>query len=293
MLSPGDFAIFGAGHGVPYGGETGLNYEVATGSAPAPEAIRRAANQTSNNIDHYDFDLGGPLMAEGRLRLCDMGDLVLAPADGTGNATAIHAFTAQLLARGAVPVLLGGDDSVPLPWLAAFAAGGPVKILQLDAHIDWRDEIGGERMGYSSTMRRASEHPFVTSITQVGMRGIGSARMGEVHAAQDWGARLVTVAEARRLTATGVVDLLPSEGRLVIQVDLDVFDPSVCGAVNAPTPGGFRFEEVTEIVRLAIARHGLAGFSVVELVPDRDPFGLSADVAARLICNAIGAACRN
>jgi agmatinase len=32
-----------------------------------------------------------------------------------------------------------------------------VTILQIDAHIDWRDEVQGERLGLSSTMRRSSE----------------------------------------------------------------------------------------------------------------------------------------
>ena len=55
----------------------------------------------------------------------------------------------------------------------------PFYILQLDAHIDWRNEVDGVREGYSSTMRRASEMPWVKGITQVGMRGVGSAREEE------------------------------------------------------------------------------------------------------------------
>ena len=55
-------------------------------------------------------------------------------------------------------------------------AGRQVVILQIDAHIDWRDEVGGEHWGLSSNMRRASEMAHVTGIVQVGQRGIGSAR---------------------------------------------------------------------------------------------------------------------
>jgi arginase family enzyme len=84
----------------------------------------------------------------------------------------------QVLDRGAVPFLLGGDDSLPIPMLEAFGAhrGKRLTILQIDAHIDWRDEVGGERLGLSSTMRRASEMGHVERIIQVGQRGIGSAR---------------------------------------------------------------------------------------------------------------------
>ena len=55
----------------------------------------------------------------------------------------------------------------------------PFFVLQLDAHIDWRDEVKGVRDGYSSTMRRASEMPWVKGIIQVGARGVGSARREE------------------------------------------------------------------------------------------------------------------
>jgi agmatinase len=291
-LRAGDVAVIGAAHGSPYPARTEVGYETATGSADAPGAVRLAAIQSSSNIDHYDFDLGGPLLGDGARRLVDCGDLVLSPDDGAGNREAIGAATAAVLARRAVPVLLGGDDSVPVPFLAAFGPGAPVDVLQIDAHIDWRESIGGERFGYSSTMRRAAELPFVRSITQVGMRGVGSARTEEVQAARDWGARLVTVVQARALGMAALAESLPVGGRLVVQVDADAFDPSVAPGVNAATPGGFRFEEVAELVRLAVARCGLAGFSLVEIVPARDLAGITAIAGARLVCNAVGALCR-
>jgi agmatinase len=291
-VAPGVIAILGAAHGTPYPAETEVGYDTATGSAGAPAAIRAAACQSSLNIDHHDFDLGGPLLHDGRRELVDCGDLALVPGDGTGNRAAIRAATRAILDRGAVPILIGGDDSVPIPFLAAFDGGPPVDILQVDAHIDWRDTIGGVHEGYSSTMRRASERPFVRSITQIGMRGVGSARPVEVEAARAWGARLVTVPEARRLGPEGIRDLIPAGGRLVIHVDCDAFDPSVCPAVNAPSPGGFGFEELAAILRGVIAGHGLAGFSIVELAPDREGGAISALSAARLTCNAIGAFAR-
>ena len=291
-VAPGAIALLGAAHGTPYPAASEVGYDTATGSAAAPQAIRDAACQSSLNIDHHDFDLGGPLLHDGRRDLVDCGDLALAPGDGPGNRAAIEAAARTILARGAVPFLLGGDDSVPIPFLATFDAGPPVDILQIDAHIDWRDSIGGERLGYSSTMRRASEHGFVRSITQVGMRGTGSARAQEVADARAWGARLVPMHEARRHGALGIAGLIPAGGRLVVQVDCDAFDPSVCPAVNAPAPGGFRFEELAEILRAAIALRGLAGFAIVELAPAREGGTISALAAARLTCNAIGALAR-
>lgn len=287
-----DIVIFGAAYGTPYPTEAEVAYELGTGSADATDAIRSAACESSCNIDHYDFDLGGPLLGNGRRRLIDCGDLVLEPEDGAGNRAAIHRATSAILENNAVPFLLGGDDSVPIPFMRAFARNGPIDILQLDAHIDWRDSIGGVRDGYSSTMRRAAECGYVRSITQVGMRGVGSARAKDVVEASDWGAQLITVEHARRIGPDEIVAVIPDGGNLVIQIDCDVFDTSVCPAVNAPTPGGFRFEEVSEIVQKAIGVRGLAGFSIVELAPKHDTNQISATVAARITCNAIGALCR-
>ena len=291
-IAEGDIAIIGAAYGTPYPTEAEVAYELVTGSEHAPDAIRTAACESSSNIDHYDFDLGGPLLADGGTRLVDCGDLILEPEDAVGNRSAILKATSVILERKAAPFLLGGDDSVPIPFLRAFADNGPVDILQLDAHIDWRDSIGAIRDGYSSTIRRASECGFVRSITQIGMRGVGSARNQEVSDALAWGARLITVNEARSIGTEEIIAAIPQGGNLVIQIDCDVFDTSICPAVNAPTPGGFRFEEVSNIVQKAIAARGLAGFSIVELAPKFDVNQISATVAARITCNAIGALCR-
>jgi agmatinase len=80
-----------------------------------------------------------------------------------------------------------GDDSVAIPFMRAFDDASTLRVLQIDAHIDWRDEVQGERFGYSSTMRRVSELPFVRSMTQIGIRAVGSARREEVEAAKGWG----------------------------------------------------------------------------------------------------------
>lgn len=291
-LSKGDIVILGAGYGSPYPDDNEVSYEVTTASEDAPDAIRNAANESSSNIDHFDFDLDGTLLGNSPRNLVDAGNLNLSSTDGPENRRTIQSAISETLGKGGTPFLLGGDDSVPIPFLAAFKDNGPVDILQIDAHIDWRDTIGGEKYSYSSTMRRASEHPFVRSITQIGMRGVGSARPQEVKIARDWGANLLTVSEVRSVGAQSIIDKIPTNGSLIIQIDCDAFDPSVCPAVNAPTPGGFHFDEIASVVRAVIAARGLAGFSIVELYPSIDGNMISAIVAARITCNAIGALAR-
>ena len=277
----GEIAIIGAGHGTPYGANREVAYAVTTGSAEAPAAIRRAAVQSSSNLDHWDFDLDGPLLADSSVSLVDCGDLPTTAADGPGNRRLIEQATRTLLAAGTLPVLLGGDDSVPIPFHRAFADFSALAVLQIDAHIDWRDTIGGERDGYSSTMRRASELGFVKAIIQIGARGVGSARREEVEAARAWGARILTAAHVRRSGLDAVLAELPDDLPVLIAIDCDAFDPAVLPAVNAPMPGGLWFHEIAAILRVVTAARRIAGLSLVELAPDADPHGISATVAAR------------
>ena len=142
--------------------------------AGAPKAIRNAIAGYAGNLHHVDFDLGGPIFPD-TVTAVDAGDLPCIEADPAANRVAIREAVATVVARGAVPIVIGGDDSVPIPVFEAFHGRGPFTIVQIDAHIDWRDEVAGERFGLSSTMRRASEMAHIERIVQVGQRGIGSA----------------------------------------------------------------------------------------------------------------------
>ena len=119
--------IFGAGHGSTYPGKDSSGYALAA------DAIRAASQDDAALVEHWDFDLGGPLF-DGKPVCCiDAGDLPTAMHDNAGNRARIEAKTREVLALPAVPILLGGDDSVPIPFIASFADHGPVWILQIDA----------------------------------------------------------------------------------------------------------------------------------------------------------------
>jgi agmatinase len=279
----GSAAIFGAVHGTPY--------EAAgpdEGNEAGPDAIRRAITAASIHIDHWDFDFDGPLLNDGMLEAFDLGDVTTFAQDAIANRFNIETVTRAIRQTGAVPLLIGGDDSVAIPFMRGFDDAGPLHILQIDAHIDWRDHIGGEPLGYSSTMRRASELPFVRSMTQVGIRAVGSARREEVETARAWGSRLVTVNEARRRGLEAVADAIPQDGSLLIHIDCDAMDPGTCPGVNALSPGGFDFHEMTALIALAMKGRRLAGFSIVEFQPRADINDISATVAGRLISHVLG-----
>lgn len=278
--------IFGAGHGSTYPGKDSSGYALAA------DAIRAASQDDAALIEHWDFDLGGPLFDGGPISCIDAGDVATILHDNAGNRARIEAKTREILALAAVPILLGGDDSVPIPFLAAFADAGPIWILQIDAHIDWRDSLHGERYGFSNPMRRASEMAHVAGMVQVGLRSVGSARVEEIDAARRYGSRFVT---AREVHAGGVEVALrhiPEGARVVVTLDCDGLDPSIMPGVGARTPGGLSYTQVIDLIAGIGGRARIVGFDLVELYPPADMDGLSAQTAARLVVNAIGAIVR-
>jgi len=277
-----DAVLFGAPHGTPY---QDIDNEVY---AKAPDAMRAAMEEDSAWPDHWDFDLDGPLLGDSDFTIADAGDLKTASQDGISNRTLIETATVEIMATGAVPLMLGGDDSTPIPFIKALAPAGPLTIIQVDAHIDWRDERRGEPLGFSSTMRRASEMAHVERIIQVGIRGLGSARREEVEIARDWGAEIVTARTVHEQGVSVALQHLPEGANCMITFDCDALDSSIMPAVMAPTPGGLTYTQSIDLIAGVVAKARLVAFDMIEFVPERDTNGVAAFTAARIVANAIG-----
>ena len=288
-LHPGDAAvgIVGIPHGVAYP-DPGLT----AGCADAPAAIRRRSARMAAFLDHHDFDLDGPMLPPGSPPVVDLGDVAGSPQDGAGNQARAEGVARATLAADAVPIVLGGDDSVPIPVLRAYEGRGPVWVVQLDAHLDFRDEVDGVRDGYSSTMRRASELAHVERIVQVGLRGVGSARPQDVADARAAGNTLVTARELRQRGVAWVVDRLPPEAPVFLAFDCDVLDPSVMPAVSGLSPGGLGYDDAADLLSGLAARGRVVGASFTELVPGIDDNERSALVVVRLVMRLIAAIAR-
>jgi agmatinase len=275
-------AVFGASHGTPY---RGIDNKIHASSA---NVYRKALGADLDWLSHWDFDFDGPMLPDTKFRAVDLGNLLTKPSDGKGNRKMIEEQTRKILSVGSVPMMFGGDDSTPIPFIAGFSGGPPITILQIDAHIDWRNERLNERQGFSSTMRRASEMPHVWRIVQMGARGIGSARAEEVEAAHNWGARIIPAKQVLSQGIAQVLEQIEPQSHCLISLDLDGLDSSIMPAVAYPTPGGLTFTHVTELIAGVAARARIAGFAMVEFVPKKDLQGVAAFTAARIAAQVLG-----
>lgn len=278
--------IFGVAHGSTYPGEDSGGY------TSAADSIRAASQDDATLVEHWDFDLGGPLFKSKPGCYVDVGNIQTTMHDNEGNRARIEAKTRETLALQAIPILLGGDCSVTFPFLASFSDEGPVWVLQIDAHIDWRDEIHEERYGYSSPMRRASEMSHVAGLVQVGLRSVGSARITDIDAARNYGSHFVTAREVHTRGVAAALQHIPEGARVVVTLDCDSLDPSIMPGVAARTPGGLTYTQVIDLIAGVGSRAKIAGFDLVELYPPADIDGMSSLTAARIVVNTIGSIVR-
>lgn len=276
-----DIAILGIPFGVPYqSGELSPSHD-------APSVIRRQSMRYPEDVHSWDFDLGG-VLAEHYPRVMDCGDLPGDANDPSGNLQRGTLAVRKILDAGAIPVVLGGDDSIPNMVFPAFEGRNPINIVQIDAHIDWRDEVDGITHGFSSPMRRAAELPWVDRIIQVGARGTGTARRVEYEAALAYGARIITAQEVKRAGIESVLEQVPSDVPCYLTIDCDGLDPAIMPGVWSPCPGGLEYFDLLDLIRGLQRKCGLAGLNLVEFVPRRDVNQMGEITAMRIVWYFIG-----
>jgi agmatinase len=277
--------------GIPYGDAYTFE-EIVNDQTNMPAAMRQASDRIVRSPERYDFDLGGPLYDGKPIRTVDCGDVRADPSDLKGHYRRAEAAVRKILAAGALPIAIGGDHGIPIPVLRAMDGEGPITLVQIDQHIDWRDHVNGVREGYSSPIRRASEMDHVGEIFQIGLRATGSARIEEVEAARAYGAHLITAYELHEVGMDPILDRIPDGGRYYLTVDLDGMDPSIAPAVAGPCPGGVTFVQARKLVRGLVRKGRVIGMDVVEITPKHDVNRITCITAGRLIVNLIGAAVR-
>ena len=84
--------------------------------ANGPEGKRKGMSAFTANVAHHDFDAGGAILPHG-IKAVDHGYLAFDKDDAVGNRETIRKAVCQVLEKNAVPIVLGGDDSIPIPML--------------------------------------------------------------------------------------------------------------------------------------------------------------------------------
>jgi agmatinase len=126
-------------------------------------------------------------------------------------------------------------------------------------------------------------------MTQLGLRGTGSARRAEVDAARTYGSRLYTAADVHARGLAPVLESIPADLPLYVTIDADGLDPAAMPGVMAPAPGGLRFDQVAPLLATLARRQPILGLDVVEIAPRFDASNaITCITAGRLIATVLG-----
>lgn len=274
-----DVAILGA----PFDGGT----QFRPGARFGPRAVREASTLFSfGHAGSYDHEDDATYLP-GNVRIVDMGDADIIHTDTVRSHANIETGVRAARAAGALPVTIGGDHSINIPCINAFDDHGDIHILQIDAHLDFVDERHGVRFGHGNPMRRAAEKPYVTGLTQVGIRNVSSTAKEGYATAREMGSDILSVRQARDLSPRALADRLPKQD-IYVTIDIDAFCPSIAPGTGTPSHGGFLYYEVLELLQEVSKSHRIVGIDLVEVAPDYDPTDSTAILAAQLLLNLIG-----
>lgn len=275
-----DVAIIGA----PF--DLGTQYR--SGTRFGPRAIRAASSLYAlRGVSYYDHEFDREFL--GGVRVVDCGDVDMIHMRPDACLQNIHDAISCIVARGALPVVLGGDHSVPIPVVRALRPKGPVYVVQMDAHLDFVDERMGVREGNGNIMRRVAEMSHVEGFAQIGIRGPGSSAPSDFVDARRMGGTIIGPRAIRSKGMAWVLEQIPDNRRYYVTIDIDGFDASLAPGTGSPSTGGLDYYEVTDLLR-GIARKGpVVGFDLVEVAPQYDPTEVTAQLAARVILDFLGA----
>jgi agmatinase len=249
------------------------------GPHAAPSAIRAASTQILPARIDSDLD---PLR---ELDVRDGGDVDVSLADPSGYLAAATDAVSEIVTRGSVPLMLGGDGSVALAMLRALEKEfGKVAVIHLDAHTDCNPPHDGINEGSSAFWVADAEGLVATTASvHVGLRGPG-LNANSVRICNEVGYRTMGMDQ---IVDAGVPATLDQVRQTVgdrpayLCWDMDVFDPSVAPGIFSPSWGGIDAAAGLRFLR------GLAGLRLVaadinNVNPRRDIEGLTASLAAQV-----------
>ncbi len=256
--------------GIPFEGRVNLRH----GADRGPHELRVASDSIETYSPVLDRDLED-------LAIADLGDCELGRGTPREQLSRARDEVTGFWRPGLLPVMLGGDHTATVPVIEALAPAIPeLRILQLDAHPDLREEFLGERYTYASAMARVMDVVPPERVYQVGMR-TGAREEYRRKVPHLYPAHAVHPVEAVR-------ELVPELRRhpLYVTIDVDVLDPAEAPGTGSPEPCGLRAGELVEIVRL-LEPCDVVGTDLVEVAHAFDPSGRTGITASWILREAI------
>ncbi|MEM7023182.1 MAG: agmatinase [Pseudomonadota bacterium] len=244
--------------GIPYG--RGASFGLGAGGGPS--AIVACLDR---QIELYERHTGTEPAERFKIAKLMLDQVAELPPEAM-----VAAVAESLSEHSTFRVVLGGTHAVSIGALRALAAqfqAARVTVLQIDAHLDLRDDdsdyndVDPSRFAHSCVMRRAHEMGF--HICSVGVRAF--ARDEDSYARE----HALQVFEWGRGDEPSVEEVLAaiSTEQVYLSIDIDGFDPAVAPATGTAVPGGLSWDYGTRLIRELFRSKEVVGADIVEVAP--------------------------
>ncbi|MEJ7626014.1 MAG: agmatinase family protein [Ferruginibacter sp.] len=207
----------------------------------------------------------------------------------------VYEQTKQLLEKGKLVALLGGDHSTPFGFFKAIAEKHEeYGILQIDAHCDLRKAYEGFNYSHASIMYNSLEEiPAIKKLVQVGVRDYCEEELDYINNSNEKVVTFFDKAIKERFyegdtwakITDEIIDELPQ--KVFLSFDIDGLDPKSCPHTGTPVQGGLETEQVFYLLKkLLKTNRTIIGFDLNEVGVSHDEW--DENVGARVLyklCN--------
>lgn len=262
--------------GVPFDGTSCFR----RGSNLAPGEMRTNSYNFEAYSSFYDIDLC-------EVNIHDAGDLEVAQdIDSTLDLISVHAN--KFVADGKIPIMLGGEHSLTLPFARACKKKyGDLGFVVLDAHMDMRQEYEGEINSHACISR----HIYEEVTQKYASIGIRSGAREEYEYVRE---KHIKMFSSEDVFARGIENVINEirdsiKGPVYLSIDMDAIDPAYAPALGTPEPYGLTPRDVRTVISCLAPK--IVGFDLVEIAPAYDSGG-TALLGARIVRDFIAASAK-
>jgi len=285
----------------------GVPYDYACGSRPGARWGPQAIRQSSLYFDHFlisesdqnfiDISTGKEFCLKGDIQVVDLGDVELFPMDVERTMETISGFIQQVVDKGAIPIVLGGDHFITYPTFCGYGKGISIAqglrrenigYIHVDSHLDMFDEHPSwGKLYHSSTVRRIAESGLLdpSNMILIGVHGLVEKEIYEFLRKNRM--KIITLDELSGKGFGPAVKRAMEELALTVEsfylsVDIDVVSAAFAPGTGGVSLKGFNPDQLLEIMAV-LQSYPIGALDVVEVAPNYDPSERTQRLAAEVI----------
>jgi len=163
---------------------------------------------------------------------------------------------------------LGGEHTISVGFGRGLlqAVGGPLSVVQIDAHSDLRDSYEDSPYSHACIARRLLEESGIEQVLQLGIRSVSTEEVDFTRSQPErvrvWYSEAVHAGAWRKELVTRL-----KGKRVYLTIDVDGLDPAIVSATGTPEPDGLTWTETLDILRTVAQTAQIVGIDCVELAP--------------------------